>query len=206
MKDSWIVLGSSPSAKERYGDVEGCFDYVITCNRGIYLERHPTFYYLSDPVAYHLFRTEAMVAKESGTTLVGLTSPAAQHGWTEFDILVPDELNHGLSGINCLDFAARSGAGIIYLIGMHGYEPWKPLEENHFEAPLEENMLIAERELGIESLQQWWLNRWFAGGNSMAKRVVDKTQRVVDAHPDVEFICVGRPHYKVYAPNWRVME
>jgi len=37
---------------------------------------------------------------------VGLTSPAAQHGWTEFDILVPDELNHGLSGINCLDFAA----------------------------------------------------------------------------------------------------
>ena len=194
---SWIVLGSSPLAREAYATAKRLeqFAPVITCNRGLGIEPDPDFFFLSDCAACQLFSREGKSAskRNSKTKCVTLRrDPQAMKMRTvdDFDLVVRE--GHPfepfqLSGLWCVEFAIRFGnASQVILCGMDGYNPAVGLGDY---AP------------GLESVN---LNAG-AGKDLTPSVVVPLSARIAAKYPQVNFLQIGAPCYRINKPNWDVV-
>lgn len=191
-----IVLGSSPLARQAYAKARRQWPLarVVTCNRGLEIERDPDFYFLSDCKACQLWsRAGKEAAKRGKTQCVTLRRDAAamkMRTVDDFDVVIREGHPYEpfqLSGAWCLEFAIRlPGASVVIMCGMDGYR----------------------REVGVGD--------YFPGaqrvpeGEGQGKDLLDTviqplTDRIVAKYPGVQFACVGKPNYTINRPNWAVI-
>jgi hypothetical protein len=191
-----IVLGSSRLAREAYATARRMAPEarVITCNRGLEIEAHPDFYFLSDCTACQLFSRAGKQASKTGKTLCVTLRRDAQamkmRTVDDFDLVVRE--GHPfepfqLSGIWCQEFAIRVvGAQRLILAGCDGYQPTVGLGD-YFPG----STRIAESE-GL--------------GKDLTRTVIDPLMnRIVAKYPHVSFCLVGQPCYEICLPNWQVI-
>lgn len=144
-RDTWIVLGSSPTAKAglrsaRELDGSGAFT-TITTNGGIRIMPNPDWFLFHDPLSVMRYRREYRAARRNGTKIIKslLEGRIQPMGLREVkgDVVLhtgrqvkPDEqpmyqfgksISPGTSGALCAQFAANNHAKRILLIGMEGY-------------------------------------------------------------------------------------
>lgn len=195
---TWIVLGSSPLAREAYQWAR--FGHptapVVTCNRGIELESEPDFYFLSDAVACETWADRAKeVRRNNKTKLVTLRrEPAAMkmRKVDDFDLVVREGHPYEpfqLSGMWCVEFAIRVGcASRVVLCGMDGYRG------------------------GLGAAD------YFPGSTVMPTQGEDRGPKLVKVaceplagklaskYPQVNFFQIGTPCYRINRANWSIQE
>lgn len=193
----WIVLGSSPLAREAYAAarLRSPEAVVVTCNRGLGIEPNPDFFFLSDCKACELFSRQGKeAAKRNGKTkcVTLRRDPQAMKMRTvdDFDLVVRE--GHPfepfqLSGLWCLEFAVRVGcASRVYLCGMDGYNP---------------SVGLGDYATGLPNTD---LNVG-AGKDLTPSVIVPLANRLAAKYPSVSFIQIGAPCYRVNNPNWAVV-
>jgi len=184
------MIGSSPLAVEAVERVkaDNDVDKVITCNRGIVIDPTPDYYFLTDGKASRLFNAHARNAQMAGTVCVTLKRCEAalrNRGLDWFDEIVREDDGYEpfkMSGIWCLEYAARHGATTIFLAGMDGYS-------------------------GDLSVPDYFVSTW-----GHVTRQTDWTHEIIKPrcdvlaakYPDIAWIQYGQPRYSVRAANWTV--
>lgn len=192
---TWIVLGSSPAARDAYAHARRLGDgaSVITCNRGLEIEPDPDFFFLSDTTACRLWSAAGKAAAKRGKTKTVTLRRCAQEmkmrTVDDFDLVVraghPFE-PFQLSGLWCAEFAIRFGrAERVLLCGLDGYTQ-APGRMDYFPGAYE----VAGRE--------------DLGSDLTPTVVAPATARLVEKYPGVSFLCLGHPCYQIELPNWAV--
>lgn len=193
---TWIVIGSSPLARESYAAAKARFSeaQVITCNRGLSVEPDPDFFFLSDQGACDLWSADGKkTANRNGKTktITLRRDPQAMkmRKVDDFDLVVREGFPFEpfqMSGIWCVEFAIRFGrARRVVLCGMDGYR----------------------KELGVTD--------YFPGahriednegkGLELTSKVVHPlSDRIARKYPTVHFLQIGAPCYEINLPNWEV--
>lgn len=200
--DTWIVVGSSPTAQgvfdnvlERYPDAR-----TITCNAGIYLfasvlegPRYPDIYWLSDLVACYMFGRFANQAQRNGTEIwtlprneYGISIRGMQNADRYLDLPESDHYTRGtyyhstLSGTICTQIAVNEGARKVVWLGHDGYRSTP-------------NGKVVDTIDGRLGHGKGWGHTQNVIGPFM--------QAVVNACPDIEFEYYGKPQYTLAGPN-----
>lgn len=195
---SWIVIGSSPLARQAYAEARRRWpdSQTITCNRGLSIEPQPDFYFLSDQLACQLWAADGKAAAKRGRTktVTLRRDPAAMkmRRTDDFDLVLREGYPFEpfqLSGCWCVEFAIRFGAAsIVALCGMEGYRPGVGTGPvNYFEG--------AHRIPESEGLGKDLLN----------KAVIPLTDKLCAKYPEVKFECLGQPNYEIARPNWHLI-
>lgn len=192
----WVVIGSSPLAKESYAYARQSWPgaRTVTCNRGLAIEPDPDFFFLSDSAACVAFSAAGKTAAKRGKTKTVTLRRDAQamkmRTVDDFDLVVRE--GHPfepfqLSGLWCLEFAIRfGGASLVLLCGMDGYRPAVGVTD-YFAG--------AQRIGDAEGL----------GKDLVRTVIIPLTDRLAGKYPEVQFRCVGQPCYQIERPNWQVV-
>lgn len=206
MTDTWICLGSSPSAPEMLPVALAGYPGAcrITTNSGLLLmtppDLAPHYYFLSDHVACKMFAERAMELRHThGTQIITLgrcDDAILRRGLTEVDYLInptrpsrPCDFLPGVysdcmfSGIYCAQFCLNNGAKTIAIVGNEGY-PFHVEDKCYWnsEEPLTKRQAVA--------YTTNWIGPWW---------------RAAVAHrKDVTFHFYGRLNYEVSGPNVRI--
>lgn len=193
-----VVIGSSQSARrgydyarQRWADAP-----VVTCNRGLSIERDPDYYFLSDTLACQTWAADGhATSKRNGKTKLATLRRDLQamkfRRVEDFDLLVRE--GHPfepfqVSGLWCVEFAIRFlCANPVILCGMDGYSPTLGLAD-YFEGAHKFPDVIPD------------------AGKRTTERVIEPLSvRLACKYFDVRFIQIGAPCYQVNKPNWEVV-
>ena len=193
---TWIVIGSSPRVIEAYAIARQRWPNArtITTNKGLSVEPDPDYYFLFDLEGCQLWSREARQAAQRGKTktVTLKRDPDALKALTvdDFDIFVeegPPYEPFQISGLWCLEFAIRYGsASHVVMVGMDGYSPTVG-PSDYFDGSQRPPDDMAR------------------GRNHLINIVIPRTNTLVRKYPEVQFLCVGRPHYQIDQPNWRIV-
>lgn len=192
--DTWLILGSSPSAARLYPIVRRQADVVATCNNGLAIEPTPDLYWLTDSVAVDLYRDAAHGAKARGTRIITstlavthrpilaeLADEVLDYDVTQTDRWSPGHLrNCRTSGGMLLQLAVLRGAARVVMVGMEGYRSsTDALERDYFDGRT---------------------------GSASHGRVMGYywpfVQSLIDQSPQVAFELHGKPVYPLVGDNF----
>lgn len=174
----WAVVGSSPNVRKHLEAISSLSIRTwLTCNRGIELI-DPDLYFLSDIVAGQRWGPIARRRNVWTITLKRGDKAIAKRGLEWVHELVREGTpfeSFQLSGLWCMEYAARRGADVVHLAGFEGYSDG----DHYFDGSK-------------------------AGTRELTDRIIEPTtQRIVEKYPSVLFVHHGRPNYRISAENWR---
>jgi hypothetical protein len=194
---TWIILGSSPLARQAYATARQMAPDtpVITCNQGLSIEPDPDFYFLSDCKACTLFSRDGKAASKRNGRTKTVTLRRDAHAMKmrtvdDFDLVVREGHPYEpfqLSGLWCTEFAIRFGyATRLLLCGMDGYNPEIGVGD------YAEGLPLVDCKHG-------------PGKDLTATVIIPLSTRIASKYPQVHFLQIGAPCYRIEKANWEVV-
>lgn len=206
--DTWIMLGSAPTAPKRLPLCREQYPYakLITCNGGILLEPTPDAYLLADYTALEVYVQCALTAQMLGTYCITIRDEEP-FAWCDESFESELNLDKLLSGMLCMEWVCRNGAKQVVIVGCDGYRH----SQDYFS--------LEDR---VDGMDEALLRRMskFVSGVRIVGLAKDRMRKPVHNTPfmqkymhvlferwsDVQWIYFGRPLFELAAPNLEIVE
>lgn len=212
MINTWLIVGSSPTAPEYFEQARERYDYATTfaCNSAIKLfeDKRPDYFIAVDECAGILLQEFIKPAIEQGTQFVTyaksmlLENLKGNISLPGFEVKLPEPtilLDIGkdvqatyrpgrvvfaqYSGLAAMQYALKRGAERLVLVGCDGYPGGKPMVD-----------------FPVVTFDGHGGDSW---GDRQTFTVIEPFMRSMVARcPKVEFIQYGKPLFTVDAPNY----
>lgn len=184
---TWLVLGSSVSARNEYARARPFADIVITSNRGFKIEPNPDWYWCTDHIASQRYLPMMEPALRNGTKLItselGIKHAPNLRALADVVLDYPTAfnvtfkpgsyVNGRASGSMILQYAANQHPERILMVGMEGYQSTAGnIQVDYFDG-----------------------ERGAAKCKALMNTYGPLVQSVIDQSPDIEFWFFGELHY-----------